>query len=189
MRLVRLAALASALSLAQPDAHARSPYAGEEGREIKALSAQRIDDLRAGRGMGYALAAELNGYPGPMHVLELADALGLDARQRSRVSTLVAEMRAEARAAGEALIASEARLDRLFADRKASPPALRALVQEAAAREAAVREAHLRYHLETAALLRPEQRERYQVLRGYATGAAGSGPRHGEHHGHRGPAH
>lgn len=56
-----------------------SPYAGEEAREIKALSPSDIDGLIAGRGMGYAMAAELNGYPGPAHVLELAEQLELTA--------------------------------------------------------------------------------------------------------------
>ena len=58
-------------------AFAQSPYAGMQARSIKALSEQQIADLKAGRGMGLALAAELNGYPGPAHVLEVADQLGL----------------------------------------------------------------------------------------------------------------
>jgi hypothetical protein len=57
------------------------PYAGLEKRAIKALSDAQIADLRAGRGMDLALPAELNGYPGPVHVLELGDRLGLDAEQ------------------------------------------------------------------------------------------------------------
>jgi hypothetical protein len=54
-------------------------------RPIKALSEQQVADLQAGRGMGLALPAELNGYPGPAHVLELADKLGLSADQRASV--------------------------------------------------------------------------------------------------------
>ena len=38
--------------------------------------------------MSLALAAELNGYPGPLHVLELADRLGLSAEQRGKVQQL-----------------------------------------------------------------------------------------------------
>jgi hypothetical protein len=63
--------------------HAQTPYAGMQSRSIKALSDQQIADLNAGRGMGLALAAELNGYPGPLHVLELADKLDLSADQRA----------------------------------------------------------------------------------------------------------
>jgi len=57
-------------------------------RPTKALSEQQVDDLRAGRGMGLALAAELNGYPGPSHLLELADKLELSADQRVRIGQL-----------------------------------------------------------------------------------------------------
>ena len=49
---------------------AQSPYAGEESRAIKSLSASEIQALRQGHGMGYAKAAELNHYPGPRHVLD-----------------------------------------------------------------------------------------------------------------------
>ena len=50
-----------------------------------------VADLKAGRGMGLALAAELNGYPGPSHVLELADKLKLSAEDKA---ALVAFMKA-----------------------------------------------------------------------------------------------
>src|SRR5262245_64398212 len=63
--------------------HERSAYAGLETRDIKALSAQQLADLQAGRGMGLAIAAELNGYPGPLHVFELADSLGLSPDQQT----------------------------------------------------------------------------------------------------------
>lgn len=59
-----------------------------QARLVKALSDQQIADLRAGRGIGMALPAELNGYPGPLHVLELADALGLTPEQRGRMRSL-----------------------------------------------------------------------------------------------------
>ena len=64
---------ALALSVSAPAQH--GPYAGEQQRAIKSLSEKDIADLQAGQGMGLAKAAELNGYPGPAHVLEHADAL------------------------------------------------------------------------------------------------------------------
>jgi len=85
-----LIALAAA-ALAQSSQHV-----GLEGRPIKALSEQQIADLRAGRGMGLALAAELNGYPGPMHALEMADALDQSDQQRAKMQELFAAMKAEA---------------------------------------------------------------------------------------------
>ncbi len=53
-----------------------SPYVGMEKRAVKALSEQQVADLRAGGGMSPALPAELNGHPGPLHVLKLGDKLG-----------------------------------------------------------------------------------------------------------------
>jgi hypothetical protein len=58
-------------------AEPRSPYAGQELRDVKALSNADIEAYLAGKGMGYAKAAELNSYPGPKHVLELSKELDL----------------------------------------------------------------------------------------------------------------
>ena len=41
----------------------------------------RIAELEAGSGWGLALPAELNGRPGPAHLLELKEALGLSPEQ------------------------------------------------------------------------------------------------------------
>jgi hypothetical protein len=76
-----------------PTEPAASPYAGIETRSIKALSDQQIADLRGGRGMGLALAAELNGYPGPAHALELSDALQLSEEQKTQTAALMATMK------------------------------------------------------------------------------------------------
>ena len=91
-------------------ANAPSPYVGQEQRAVKALSQQEIDDLRNGRGMGLAKAAELNSYPGPAHVLELQRELGLTARQIERTTALHHRMSAEAKALGEAILQREAGL-------------------------------------------------------------------------------
>jgi hypothetical protein len=96
-------------------AQSARPYAGMQARAIKALSPEQIADLKAGRGMSLALAAELNGYPGPRHVLELGEQLGLSDQQRADVQRLFEAMTAEAIPLGEKLIAQEAELDALFA--------------------------------------------------------------------------
>jgi len=67
------------------NAAAQSPYAGMQARPIKALSAEQIADLKAGRGLSLALAAELNGYHGLRHVLELGEQLWLADQQRAVV--------------------------------------------------------------------------------------------------------
>jgi len=147
--------------------HGHTPYAGLDQRSVKALSDQQIADLRAGRGMGYALAAELNGYPGPLHVIELADQLGLDPAPRAKVRELFESMRAEAVPAGEVLIERETALDRAFADKTISAETLAALTAQIAEAQGQLRQIHLKYHLTTAELLTPYQRHRYAQLRGY----------------------
>jgi Spy/CpxP family protein refolding chaperone len=179
----RLAVLAL-LALATPVVAQQQPYAGLQDRPLKALSAEQIADLRAGRGMGLALAAELNGYPGPLHVLEHADALALTPEQRSRSQALFDAMKADAVPLGLMLIEQERALDRAFAERTMTPAALARLTAAIGATQAALREAHLKYHLVQADILTSAQRERYAVLRGYAGG--GQDP---QRHGHPGRQH
>jgi hypothetical protein len=171
-----------ALGLLSPAASAQGPYAGHEARPIKALSADQLADLRAGRGMGLALPAELNGWPGPLHVLELADRLGLDAAQRAAVQAQHAQMQREAIAAGEAVVTAEAALDALFASGTPTPGTIAAATAAAGTAQGALRAVHLRWHLATSATLTPAQRARYAELRGYEAGAP---PAHGHGAGHR----
>jgi hypothetical protein len=146
-----------------------SPYAGMQTRAIKALSDQQIADLRAGRGMSMALPAELNGYPGPIHVLEHADELALTADQLQRTQTMYESMKAETIPLGERLIAQEMQLDRDFANRSITSEALAQGTSAIAQTQAALRTAHLRYHLAQAELLTSEQLQHYAELRGYGS--------------------
>src|SRR6478672_1448645 len=145
--------------------NAETPYAGMQTRPIKALSEQQIADLSAGRGMGLALAAELNGYPGPVHVLELADKLDLSTDQRASIQRLFDTMKAEAVPLGSKLIEQEADLDKQFASHTVTPDSLRASTAAAAATQGVLRETHLKYHLSTIAVLSPGQIQRYAELR------------------------
>jgi Spy/CpxP family protein refolding chaperone len=163
-----LLSIALLLGVTTAVAQEHSPYAGFEQRSIKTLSVQQIADLKAGRGMSFALAAELNGFPGPLHVLDLADKIELTAEQRRAVEALYAAMKAEAVPIGERLIGQEAELDRLFASRSVTPASLTAATEAIGQTQAALRRAHLAYHLSTAAILTPEQARRYAELRGYA---------------------
>lgn len=174
-----LMSLAIIAAAAVPSALAQSPYAGMQMRPVKALSDQQIADLKAGRGMGLALAAELNGYPGPSHVLELADRLGLSDDQRSAVRRQFEAMKAETIPIGEQLIGQEAVLDALFAEHKATPKSIAEAAAEIGATQGRLRAAHLKYHLATLDLLQPAQVERYAELRGYRDGT----PMHHHHPG------
>ena len=154
-------------AMAQQHQHGQAPYAGTQQRGIKALGEQQISDLRSGKGMGLALAAELNGYPGPLHVLDLADRLELTAEQRAQFKLLYKGMKAEAIAVGDRLIEHETALDRQFAERTVSPTALASLTADIGKTQGELRAVHLKYHLTTAELLTAEQRQRYAELRGY----------------------
>ena len=150
-----------------PGAHQHSPYAGMRERSVKALSDQQVVDLRAGRGMSLALPAELNGYPGPLHTLDLADQLKLSPQQRARTQELFGEMQREARAVGEEVIAAETALDALFREKRVTPESLSAASSRAALAQGKLRETHLRYHLAMMEVLSAEQVAAYKRLRGY----------------------
>lgn len=119
--------------------------------------------------MGLALAAELNGYPGPLHVLELADALRLTPEQRERAEALFHAMRSETITIGEQIIAEEDALDRLFARREITSATLAGATQRIGAARATLRAAHLQHHLDMSAALTAMQRNEYMRLRGYGT--------------------
>jgi len=164
-------AAAICLSCLAAVAFAQSPYAGMQTRTIKALSDQQIADLKAGRGMGLALPAELNGYPGPIHVLELADQLELSVEQKARINDLFNSMKAEAVPLGTKLLEQEAALDQQFANHTITAESLKAATAEIGATQAELRDTHLKYHLRTAQILSPQQMQHYSVLRGYGSEA------------------
>ncbi len=163
-------------------AWAQMPYAGMQSRQVKALSEQQIADLRAGRGMGLALAAELNGYPGPSHVVELADQLGLTAEQRSKVQEMFSAMKTETTSIGNILIEQESDLDRQFADRTVTAESLGAATAAISKTQGELRQAHLRYHLLTAAVLDRAQLAKCAELRGYSPDAPARQHDHQQHH-------
>jgi len=171
--------LVAALLLGGSLAAQQQPYANLQTRLIKTLSDQQIADLNAGRGMGLALAAELNGYPGPIHAIELASQLHLSTDQIAQLSALFEAMKAEAIPLGTSLISQERELNSAFANRTITPENLETTTQKIGATQAALRATHLKYHLSTVAVLTPEQVSRYNELRGYK---AEDGPMHHQMH-------
>ena len=161
---------------------AASPYAGQEARDIKSLSADEIRDLLAGKGMGLAKVAELNGYPGPAHVLELRAELGLTPEQQAQTEALFAAMEADAQALGRELVERERALDRLFAVREISPAVLSDALTHIGTLQGRLRNVHLRAHLDQTRILTPEQIARYNELRGYGNDSGGTHAGHGHHH-------
>lgn len=144
-----------------------SAYAGEQTRSIKALSDTDVSSLQSGAGMAYAKAAELNGYPGPAHVLELKSQLKLSDQQRIASETLIAAHQAQARVLGSQVVEAERALDVTFASKKADANSVTALTQRIAELQAQLRAEHLQTHLKQTELLSPAQIASYQRLRGY----------------------
>ncbi len=156
-----------------------SPYVGFQDRDIKALSQDQINSLLEGRGMSLALAAELNSFPGPRHVLDLADSLELTDQQREQTQELFSQMQSEARALGVEIVRLEAFLDSLFAHEAITAPVLAGTTANIASRTGELRNVHLRAHLVVKALLTDSQVAHYSELRGYADSRV-----HGQEHAH-----
>ncbi|MEZ4503167.1 MAG: hypothetical protein R3C39_11120 [Dehalococcoidia bacterium] len=156
------------------------PYAGWETRPIAALAPEQVDDLLGGRGAGFALAAELNHYPGPTHVLELAGELALSSEQERAIRETLTAMQREAQALGRELVELEATLDEEFRSKAVTPSRLGELTAAVAEVEGRLRNVHLAAHLEVTATLTAEQVSRYDALRGYA----GDGSEHDAPAGH-----
>lgn len=144
-----------------------SPSKGFTDRPAKALSAERIEALRTGRGAGYALAAELNGYPGPRHVIDRAGGLGLTAEQKTAAESLFDELQAEAVPLGTALVEVETALEALFRSGRITEDLLVRQTAEIWMLGARLRVTQLKHHLEMKRALCRHQIALYDRLRGY----------------------
>lgn len=175
MRMLAILAMALVMLLAVPARAAGqqivlSPYREQQSSEIRGLSAEEINDLREGRGMGLARSAELNGYPGPRHVLDAVEAgqLHLSDTQLHAVRELFVQMSQEARQLGGVIVQEEGELEAAFRRGEIDGRQLRTRVERIARLRGELRLVHLRTHLVTRALLSEEQILQYNRLRGYS---------------------
>lgn len=145
-----------------------SAYAGQEQRDIKALSPDEIKNYLAGSGVGFAKAAELNHYPGPAHVLALSQQLQLSPEQHARTQQQFNSMQADAMRLGKALVEQEQRLDTLFDTASISKDTLQSTLKDIATLQAQIRQVHLEAHLVQKDILTPDQVKHYDALRGYS---------------------
>ena len=175
LRLVACLLALAPFALGASEAPLASPYVGQDVRDIKSLSAEDVNAYLSGKGMGLAKAAELNGYAGPAHVLELASQLALTPEQRTRTEALFASMASKATSLGRALVEEERKLDRLFATKAVTPDLMASSLNEIGLLQAKVRGAHLEAHLAQVGILTPEQNARYAQLRGYSSANAHTG--------------
>jgi len=154
---------------AMDDHQGHSPYAGQFSStdSIRALSSDEVSQIRGGEGAGLAKAAELNGVPGPRHVLDLAADLGLSAEQKAEVQALYDRMHATAIAAGTVYLAAQEALEADFRGGRLTTEALQVRVADVAGLRGGLEGVHLSAHLATAAALSADQVARYNVLRGY----------------------
>lgn len=159
--------LAVGASAANQSQH-HSAYAGQEERDIKSLSAADLTELKAGSGWGMAKAAELNGVPGPRHLLEMRDDIGLSAEQVDAIQDLFEAMRADAVRLGERLIEQESLLEQRFRDDLPDEASLQSMLNDIETTRSALRFVHLSAHLKTPSLLSASQLEQYNRLRGYS---------------------
>jgi Spy/CpxP family protein refolding chaperone len=178
----RAAMLMSALVFAAGVSAADKPYAGQQTRSVKALSDQEIADYLQGYGMGLSKVAELNHYPGPRHVLDQADDLGLSPAQLAKAREIWQAMDAKARALGETIVAKEAVLETSFSSGAATPADTRAVLDELARLQADLRYTHLSAHLAMRSVLSAEQISKYDALRGYSDGAVAPAGHHPMRH-------
>lgn len=130
-----------------------------------ALSPETIDAYRKGTGMGMAMPAEMNGYPGPRHILDLGEKLQLTADQRSHIQALYEAMHADAVRLGSEIIEREEKLERGFAEKTMTAEALDSLTSQIAERQGRLRFVHLRAHLAAKEVLTAEQVSEYVKLR------------------------
>jgi Spy/CpxP family protein refolding chaperone len=121
----------------------------------------------ARRWRGLAKAAELNGMPGPSHVLDMASELSLSAEQVERTRKIRDAMRREAKTIGERFVANEAVLETRFRAGDIGNLELETRVAEIESIRAELRTAHLSAHIEMTRVLSAEQVRRYATLRGY----------------------
>lgn len=161
--------LAPAAAAAQDSAGRVSPYAGFETREIKSLAEADIAELRNGGGWGLALPAELNGVPGPAHLLELRDEIPLSSDQVTAIQAIFEGLKVDAIPAGERLIEAEEAIEAAFRAGGLDDESLRALIAAAEAARSELRFIHLSRHLSTPPLLSRQQIARYNILRGYGS--------------------
>jgi len=160
--------LTSFVLLADEKESHKSDYTGEVDRVIKSLSANDIKDLTLGNGMGLAKAAELNGYPGPKHVLEMQEELLLEKEQLTSIKLIFEEMKSQARSQGKIFISLEKSLNDHFSNATITNDTLESTVKNISEAKNNLRYIHLSAHIKTTEILSKNQIKKYNQLRGYS---------------------
>ncbi len=147
-----------------------SPYTTEQNRTIKSLSNTDILSLRSGTGDAYgglAKPAELNGYPGPRHVLDLTSALNLTQEQHKEIEAVFNKMKNQAIPVGLEIIEVEKKIEDSFANDTITKQDLQMLLDFSSDLYGQLRYVHLSSHLIVMDILTPQQVSIYNEIRGY----------------------
>ncbi|WP_019503257.1 Spy/CpxP family protein refolding chaperone [Pleurocapsa sp. PCC 7319] len=145
----------------------RSPYVEQLDSPVRGLSSEEVDNLLNGRGSGYARMAELNGYPGLRHVLDLSSELKLSAQQETDIQVAFEQMQSQAKTIGKTIVSKEQELGKSFASGKITNTELEKQTEELATLYGELRNTHLQAHLKINPILSTEQIKKYNQLRGY----------------------
>ncbi len=148
-----------------------SKYIGQEGRIIKSLSPEDVESLQTGTGDafgGMAKLAELNGYPGPRHVLDLTNELKLSDEQRKNITTIYDNMKEKAIELGQKIVNIERNANEEFVNRSITDTQMKQLVLKSSEIHGQLRYTHLNTHLKMLDILTSEQTALYNSLRGYS---------------------
>ena len=144
-----------------------SSYIEQLDSPVRGLSTQEVDNLLNGRGAGYARLAELNGYPGPRHVLDLSSQLDLSTQQVKEIQVAFEQMQSQAKNLGRTIVNKEQKLSHAFASGNIINAELERETAELARLYGKLRTTHLQAHLQITPLLSAQQIEKYNRLRGY----------------------
>jgi Spy/CpxP family protein refolding chaperone len=158
-----------------------SPYTEQLATPVRGLGAEEVDDLLAGRGMGFARMAELNSYPGPRHLLDLQAQLALTPAQVTQIDAAFQAMQRDAQALGREIVLQEQALSDAFATGTIDSATLETQVSLLGEIYAQLRNIHLQAHLNVTPLLTDEQIARYNELRGYTDPAQDGHHHEGQH--------
>lgn len=123
------------------------------------------DALEQGSGAGVAMYADLNGYPGPKHILEMEHQLNLNLGQIRAIETVLDEMSEQARAKGKTIVKKEQELNALFRTGTAELEAVSRLATDIGRLRGELRAIHLTAHIHAKQILTDEQTRRYNELR------------------------
>ncbi|MGH9912284.1 MAG: hypothetical protein ACRD4W_07565 [Nitrososphaeraceae archaeon] len=147
-----------------------SPYTAEQNRTIKSLSGTDVLSLQSGTGEvygGLAISAELNGYPGPRHVLDLASELNVTEEQQIGIEVIYNNMRNQAVLVGLQIIEIEKQVENSFANNTIKEQSLQMLLDLSSHLYGQLRYIHLSSHLKVMDALTPQQVNTYNEIRGY----------------------